>query len=166
VWRGHSCPRTLSTRTNFQNKESQADIDVSKVAGSRGQEYPRHTPQTTRQSKAAWLEPEPLIILSFLYQASSDGILPNVFDGFLQALVASEDVVERFVLPHRSQSSVELIDAAGGCAFDGSHDFGKGESPAFRVSKGGKKQVCVIGHDYSGVEMDRLAMVVEAMLQG
>jgi hypothetical protein len=74
-------------------------------------------------------------------------------------------MIERFVLPHRASASAEFVNAPGGCSLHSSQDFRQSEGPAFGVSQSGKEKVHVIGHDDYGVKMNRLAMVVQAMLQ-
>jgi hypothetical protein len=75
-------------------------------------------------------------------------------------------VVEGFVLPHGAGSSAEFIDAAGRGAFDRAQDFGKRETPAISVAECGEQQMHMIRHNHRGMDLDGLASVVEAVLQG
>ena len=54
--------------------------------------------------------------------------------------------------------------APGGCSLHSSQDFRQSEGPAFSVSQSGEEKVHVIGHDHYSVKMNRLAVVVAAML--
>jgi len=74
-------------------------------------------------------------------------------------------MIERFVLPHRATASAEVVNAPGGCSLHSSQDFRQSEGPAISVSQSGEEKVHVIGHDDHSVKMNRLAVVVEAMLQ-
>jgi hypothetical protein len=75
-------------------------------------------------------------------------------------------MIEKLVLPNRPGSSTKFIDTAGRRSLNGSQDFRKCEGPAIDIPHGREQQVCVIGHDYDGMNLDCLAIVMEAVLKG
>jgi hypothetical protein len=109
--------------------------------------------------------PQPTIVFWSFRQPPPYRVLPDVFNRFPKAFVSPQDMIERLVLPNRSGPSAEFIDTAGRSSLDGSQDFRKCEGPAIDIPHGREQQVCVIGHDYDGMNLDCLAIVMEAVLK-
>src|SRR5581483_3637677 len=85
LWRGHSWGREFPVRGLC--------LGFS-LAGHAG-----------RNARAtSFLYPQPLVLFITFNQPSPDRILSDVFDLFFQYFVRSNDVIERFLLPHRSRT--------------------------------------------------------------
>jgi hypothetical protein len=109
--------------------------------------------------------PQPRVVLRALDKSLSNRILANILHGLSQTLVATEDVIKGFVLPDWARASQQLVDATGGTALDSFENLRECERPAVGVPQRGEQEVCVVRHDYGGVKMDSLTIVVKAVLK-
>jgi hypothetical protein len=109
----------------------------------------------------ARFHPQPLVIFSPLDQPGFHWILPNIFVLFFQALVGTQDVIERFLLPNRARSMKKPVDVVSRRTLGALQDIDQRKRPAFPIAQRGKQPMDMIGHDHQGKQMnagrDRLA---------
>jgi hypothetical protein len=115
------------------------------------------------RSAGATLSPQPRIIFRLLHQTFCYWILADIADRLPQAFFSSQYVIEGFILPNRSASSAEFVDAARRAARDGLQNFRQGKSPAIPIAQSCKEQVSVIRHHDCGMQMNSPPIVVEAV---
>jgi hypothetical protein len=73
------------------------------------------------------LSPGPAIFGLVLHQTGSHRVFQHVRRSVRKTLIAPEDVIEAFILPHLAFATERFVNAMSGLAFDGVHDLRDGE---------------------------------------
>jgi lactate dehydrogenase-like 2-hydroxyacid dehydrogenase len=84
--------------------------------------------RAAKQSEA-WCQAvaRPAIFGLVLHQTGSHWVFQSLRHSVRKTLIAAEDVIEAFILPHLAFATERFVKAMSGLAFDGVHDLRDGE---------------------------------------
>jgi len=109
--------------------------------------------------------PNPGILALAPHQPSAHWILANVIHTIDQAVVGSQHMIRKLLLPNWTRSIESYIDLPRSSAFDGLHNLRQAVAPAILPAQWRVNQMNMIRHNDGGMEIEFLCMLVQAALE-
>jgi hypothetical protein len=109
--------------------------------------------------------PQPFVLASFIHQLGPGRVPTKIFHFLRQTIVRPQNVVEGFILPHRTAPAEQQVHSSSRSALNGSHDIGETEGPTIAVPQWSKYQVDVIRHDDGRIQINAILMSKYAAVQ-
>jgi hypothetical protein len=112
------------------------------------------SPAKPKSKSKLRVNPQPPIILRPSNQPSLHRILPNVLAFIFQTFVRSQHMIEGLLFPDRTGRVQKLVNAMSRGTLQALQDVHQREGPAVFIPQRREKQVNMIGHNHSCVQMD------------